>query len=141
MRVLGAHDQEVAAWAGAVLGVAFQEPYTAFGVIDRTGVVQGAAIFNDYYPGGNVELTYVGSNSFSKGVFRFLCRFAFDELKATRVTARTRRGNVVMRRMLPKGGFNFEGTQKHFYGPTKADDALVYVLFRHNAERWLGEKR
>lgn len=134
MRVV--HGEEVALWAGAQLGVTFQEPYTAFGFADDRGF-RGASIFNDYYRGGNVEWTYVGPQSFTRSSLRFMCRFAFDELEAARVTAKTRRGNVIARRMLPRGGFLFEGVQKRYFGPSKADDALVYVLWPEQAQRWI----
>lgn len=122
------------------MGVRFQEPYTAFGFVDQANVIRGAAIFNDFYHGGNVEWTYVGPHGFSPDTLRFMARFCFDELKATRVTAKTRRGNVKARRLLPKGGFEFEFTQKRYFGPDKADDALVFVLRRENAERWLQKR-
>jgi len=137
MRIIAGHDDEIAAWAGAQLGVVFQQPFTAFGFLDQAGSVKAAAIFNDYYRGGNVGLTYVGPHSFQKHQLAFLCSFAFDSLKASRVTARTRRSNVQMRKLMPKSGFAFEYTQRRFYGPEKADDALVYVLTRDAAEKWL----
>lgn len=134
MKVL--NDDTVAVWAGEQLGVVFQQPYTAFGFISNDKI-KGAVVFNDYYRGGNVGITYVGRHSFGKQQIGFMCGFAFDELKATRVTARTRRSNALMRRLLPRFGFQFESTQKRFYGPEKGDDALVYVMFRQHAERWL----
>ena len=137
MNIIAGHDQAVAEWAGAMLGVRFQEPFTAFGFTDKNGAINGACVFNDYYPGGNVEWTYVGPSSFSRSSLRFMARFCFDELKATRVTAKTRRSNSVVRRLLPKGGFLFECTQKRYFGPSKGDDALVFVMHRENAEKWL----
>lgn len=137
--IVAGQDFAVAAWAGSQLGVTFQEPYTAFGFTGPDGSLRAASIFNDYYPGGNIEWTYVGAETFTPGKLRFLARFVFLELEATRVTAKTRRGNVIVRRLLGKksSGFQFEGTQKFYFGPTKADDALVYVLFRANALRWM----
>lgn len=137
MRVVAGQDQVVADWAGGMLGVTFQEPYTAFGFVDTAGSLRGACIFNDYYHGGNVEVTYVGPRSFTKSTLCFMARFCFNELGASRVTAKTRRGNVLMRRILPKGGFQFEGTQKRYFGRDRADDALVFVMTRENAKKWL----
>lgn len=126
----------MAAWAGQELGITFQEPYTAFGFIEDDAV-KGAVIFNDYYRGGNVEITYVGSHSFRKQQIGFMCRFAFQELGCSRVTARTRRGNGRMRRILPRFGFQYEGTQKRFYGPTPDDDGISFVLWPEKAARWM----
>lgn len=137
MRIVAGQDDAIAGWAGEQLGVRFQEPYTAFGFVSNEGSIQGACVFNDYYPGGNLELTYVGPNSLNRSVLRFMARFCFEELQATRVTAKTKRSNVTVRRLLPKGGFAFEHTQKNYFGPTRGDDALVFVLFRENAGKWL----
>ena len=134
MKVLA--DDSVAIWAGEQLGVTFQQPYTAFGFV-RNNEIKGAVVFNDYYRGGNVGITYVGSRSFGKQQISFMCAFAFNELKASRVTARTRRANKVMRSMLPRFGFQYESTQKKFYGPEKGDDALVFVMYPEDAQRWL----
>ncbi|MND34761.1 hypothetical protein D3C80_253830 [compost metagenome] len=137
MQIIAGQDEAVAGWAGANLGVRFQEPYTAYGFTDANGNIDGAVVFNDYYPGGNVEVTYFGPRSLSRSVILFMARFCFDELKATRVTAKTRRSNCVVRRLLPKGGFAFECTQRRYFGPEKGDDALVFVMTRENAARWL----
>lgn len=138
MHIVAGRDEEISAWASAHLGCAqFQQPYTAFGFVSATGELLAGAVFNDYYPGGNCEWSHVGV--LRPRMLQFLARFVFLELDATRVTAKTRRGNVTVRRLLGKksSGFQFEGTQKFYFGPTKADDALVYVLFRANALRWM----
>jgi len=137
LNIIAGNDEAVAQWVGAQMGVRFQEPYTAFGFSNSDGIIDGAVVFNDYYPGGNIEVTYFGPHSFRKGSLQFMARFCFDKLEATRVTAKTRRSNVIMRKILPKGGFVFEGTQKRYFGPTKADDALLFVMHREHAERWL----
>lgn len=137
MRIVAGQDEAIAGWAGMQLGVRFQEPYTAFGFVDINDIIRGACVLNDYYPGGNIEFTYVGPRSFNRGTLGFIARFCFDELSATRITAKTRRSNVIARRLLPKGGFQFEGTQKRYFGPERGDDALVFVMSRQNAEKWL----
>jgi RimJ/RimL family protein N-acetyltransferase len=63
--------------------------------------------------------------------------YAFVQLGCCRLTARTRRSNKPMRRMLPKMGFMYEGTMRRFYGPTRADDAFCYGMYPANAIRWL----
>lgn len=137
MRIIAGQDQAIADWAGMQLNVRFQEPFTAFGFVDKTDVIRGACIFNDYYPHGNVEFTYVGAHSFTPRTVGFMARFCFDELKASRVTAKTRRANVLVRRLLPKFGFSFECTQKRYFGPDKGDDALVFFMDKTAAARWL----
>lgn len=137
MRPIFGHDEPVALWAGAQLGVTFQQPYRAMGVLDRAGQLCGATIFNDHYLGGNIEFTHVGPRTLTREVQKAIISFAFVNCGAARLTARTARRNAVVRRLLPKAGFAFEGVQKRYYGPEKGDDAIVYVLFRENAGKWL----
>ncbi len=133
MRVV--QDNEVIGdWAGAQLNARFQEPFTAYGFASPAGIITAASVFNDYYPGGNIEWTHVGT--LRPAMLRFLCRFVFEELSATRVTAKTRRGNVAVRTMLGRA-MTYECTHKRFFGPTKDDDALVFCMFREDAGRWL----
>lgn len=137
MHIIAGQDEAVAMWAGANLGVQFQEPYTAYGFTDAAGNIDGAVIFNDYYPSGNVELTYFGPRSLSPRVVLFMARFCFEQLRVSRVTAKTKRSNALVRRLLPKFGFAFECTQKRYFGPEKGDDALVFFMDRNAASRWL----
>lgn len=139
MTLVAGHDAEVARWAGEQLGVHFVQPFTALGVVTDKGLV-GASVFNDYYRGGNVEWTYVGSGSLRPGMLRELASYCFVQLGASRVTAKTRRSNAVVRKLLPRAGFSFEMTQKRYFGPSKGDDALVYVLFKEDAGKWLGSE-
>lgn len=135
--LVAGHDEAIAAWAGEQLGVKFVQPLTAVGVVDGQGALVGASVFNDYYPGGNVEWTYVGPGSLRPRMLFDLARYCFVDLGVARVTAKTRRSNAVVRRLLPHAGFTFEMTQKRYFGPERGDDALVYVLFREQAGKWL----
>lgn len=137
MRVIAGQDEAVALWAGANLGVRFQEPYTAYGFTDANGNIDGAVILNDYYKMGNVEITYFGPRSLSPRIVAFIARFCFEELQVMRVTAKTKRSNAVVRRLLPRFGFAFECTHKRYFGPEKGDDALVFFMDKNAASRWL----
>lgn len=137
MQPVFGYDAEVAAWAGAQLGVSFQQPFRAMGVVDSQGTLRGATIFNEHYTGGNIEMTLVGPGMLTRGVQQAIVRFAFVNCGASRLMARTARRNAVVRRLLPKAGFAFEGVQKRYFGPERGDDALIYVLFREQAGKWL----
>jgi len=134
---LAGHDDEVATWAGEQLGVRFTRPYRAIGVLDDLGTLIGAAVFNDYYRHGNVELTYVGPGSLSRRIIRALASFAFNDLQVSRITAKTKRRNGIACKLLPRAGFKFEFVQKRYFGPDRGDDAVVYALSCDDAERWL----
>lgn len=136
MRLVPA-DDTIEAWAAAALGRHLPFPRRTFGVVDRYGRIVGAHVFTGFYAGGNIEWTAVGERSLQRGIVRELARYVFGQLQCSRVTARTRRGNTIARRLLPKAGFQFEATQKRFFGPRRADDGLVFVMFRDGAERWL----
>lgn len=140
MKLVRGHDAEIAEWAGQQVGVKFTQPLAAFGVVDTAGVVRGAAIFNDYYRGGNVEVTYVGPKSVTRSVIFEVMDFAFNQLGASRMTAQTAFRNLAMRKILPKMGFVFEMTRKRYYGPKRGDDAVMFVLYKEKATRWLEMK-
>lgn len=137
MDLIYGQDEAVAAWAGERLGVAFQRPYVAIGIA-RSGESCGAAVFNEHYRGGNIELTFVGHGMLSRRVQKALAEFAFLRCGASRITIRTMRRNLTARKLLGRGNrFHFEGVQRQYYGPEKGDDALVYVLFKEQAGKWL----
>lgn len=139
MQLIGGQDDIIARWAGEQLGVTFVAPFTAYGIMDGAGRARGAAVFNNFYAGGNIEMTFVGQGALQKGILRDLARYAFIECGASRLSCKTKRSNGTVQKLLLKGGFAFEGTQRRYFGPTKADDAMGYVLFRDKATRWLGE--
>ena len=137
MHWIPGHDQAVAEWAAARTGFNFYAMHTAFGIVGRSGVIEGAAIFSDYYPGGNIELTYVGSGTLTRAIVRKIGQYAYETLGVSRITAKTQRRNATVCKLLPRAGFEFECIQKRYFGPTKDDDAVVYSLSSKKAERWL----
>ena len=137
MGIVFDQDMIVAAWAGKQLGVQFEAPFTAIGVTDDNGVLIGASVFNAHYAGGNLEWTHVGPGTLSRRVQRAIMRYAFIDCGASRLTAKTARRNMEVSRLLLKAGFAFECIMKRYFGPTKADDALVHVLYKEHAGKWL----
>lgn len=138
MLLIGNQDQAVADWASAVLGKPIVQPFAALGVTEQDGLLKGAAIFNDFQgKNANIELTYVGPGTLRRGIIRQIAQYAFGLNSASRVTCKTHRKNVTARKLLPRLGFRMEGTLKRYYGTTKGDDALVYVMDRNDAKRWL----
>ncbi len=133
--VLG-HDKSVADWAGRKLGSAFSEPYTAWGVIDGSGTLVGALVFNEFQRGGNISLSVVGGAAIQRGIMRAAARYVFNQLQCTRCTARTRRSNKRMRKILDRS-WEFESVAKYWFGPMKQDDAFVFVMHRAAAQKWI----
>lgn len=131
--MLAGHDEQVAEWAGRLLGTTFVRPYAALAVIDRDDAI-GAAIFNDYQgPGGNVELTYVGK--LSRAAIKGIADYAFNGCEVSRVTCKTDKSNKGIQKMLRQAGFTYEATLRDYR--VKGVDVVSFALFRRNAKRWL----
>ncbi len=138
MRLITGQDEIIAKFVSEGIKRTIYPPYVAIGwvAIDKTGnwkLVSGA-VFNDY-TGASVEITIYGR--MTRQTIRESMAYVFVQLKCLRMTARTRRGNARMRRILPRMGFVLEGVLKHFYGPSKQENALIFRLDAEQAQRWL----
>ncbi len=132
------HDLTIATWAQTKFeGLNFSTMHSAVGVIDPMGTLIGAALFSDYYPGGNVELTFYGPGTLTRAIINEIGYHAFVTLGASRVTCKTKRANVDVIRLLKKAGFGWEGNMKKFFGPTEDDTAIVFSFPVEKAARWL----
>lgn len=138
MQVLTGHDSEVAEWVAQYLGKPIVAPFAAIGILDDTNALRGAAVFNDYQgPGGNIEFTYYGPATLTRSVVKWLAHYAFVTNQASRVTFKTHKSNHLVRKLLTKHGMIYEATLRAYYSTAKGSDALVFMLDRKNAARWL----
>lgn len=137
MRLIFDCDEMVASWVGERLGVQIQPPYTAIGMTRDGMDLCAGAVFNDF-TGSNVEMT-VASIGVSKGFVCAVARYVFGQLAVNRLSIKTKRSNKAVQRLAPRLGFKFEGISARYFGPTKADDAIRYVLFPEDARKWLNE--
>lgn len=135
MEVVLDRDGEVANWAATKLNQPITPPYRAIGFA-ADGELVGATIFNDFN-GSNIEITIYGPGCMTREAIRFCFDYAFRQQGVKRITARTRRDNVEMRKLFPRLGFIYEGTAKRYFGPDKGDDALLFALFPDAAEKWM----
>lgn len=135
-RLIFGHDAEVAAWVSEKVGYLISPPFVAIGATKDGQSLCGGAVFNNWN-GANIEITLASDSALTRGTIRGVYDYVFNQSKATRVTAHTRRSNKAMRELFPRLGFTFESVAKRFYGPRKADDAFVYALFPDNARKWL----
>ncbi len=123
---------------GPLLGKPIIAPFAAVGIVDDANVLCGAAVFNDYQgPGGNIEFTYFGPHTLTRVVIKWLATYAFVTNQASRVTFKTHRSNHVVRKLLTRHGIAYEATLRAYYDTAKGSDALVFMLDRKNAARWL----
>lgn len=133
--VFGQYDL-VADWVAERTGSLIAKPYVAIGAVREGDMLCGGAVFNNWN-GHNIEITLASEGCLTRGTIRAVYHYLFVQSKAGRVSAQTRRSNKAMREMFPRFGFRFEGVARHFYGPTRADDAFRFVLFPDNARKFL----
>lgn len=117
------------------LGTRLHPPFRIFPIVHKDRLV-GGILFNDFN-GSNIEWTVYAPGHLNRTAMRFSAQYAFDVCQCIRMTARTRRSNVVVKKMLRRAGWSYEGTMQRYYGPLKADDAHIYRLDKAAAERWL----
>jgi RimJ/RimL family protein N-acetyltransferase len=140
MKLLFGHDKVVADWASQRFGKPLRNWHRAIGIINEAGILVGCASFHDFNE-SNVEFSFYGPGALRASLVRELMDFAFNGLKVNRVTARTPRQNKQVIRWLPRFGFGMEGVMKHYYGPVKRLDAIVFGLLRNDAEKIIGRSR
>lgn len=136
MIVVYGEDAFVAEWAGGHLGKPFDPPFTAIGFSKDGATLSGAAVFNGWN-GSNIDVTIYGPGCLSRESIRAVYEYVFGQIGAQRLTARTKRSNKRMQRLLPRLGFVHECVARRWYGPERANDAIVAALFREAALRWL----
>ncbi len=136
MKLLAGHDVAVAQWAATKYAAGLPAYVMALGIVDDAGNIHGAATLHEFN-GSNVELCYWGPSTVTRRIATQIAGICFLGLKVCRVTCRTPRGNKTVVRHLPKLGFKFEGLLRHFYGPTKAQDAILFGMTRADAARLL----
>ena len=137
MKLLYGHDKVVADWASKQFAKPLQNWYWALGIIDKDGILVGAATFHDYNE-SNVELCFWGPDTLRLNIVRGIMAFCFHTLKVNRITCRTPRQNKVVIQGLPKLGFRMEGVMKHYYGPVKRLDAIMFGLLKADSVRFIG---
>ena len=124
----------LAAIAGSELSVTFAPPFIALASLSEEGNIAGVVVLNNY-DSCNIDLTAVGRGAFSLGVVRAICTHVFDNLGCSRITAKTRKSNKVVRRLLGRHA-KFEATLKNWFGN---EDALQFRMCRDECP-WLEKK-
>jgi len=136
MRLVFGCDDLVAKYVSDGLGLPMVPPYTAIGGTRDGQSLCIGVVFNEYN-GSNIDITLYGPGALTRGNIRGVYHYLFEQLKVNRVTAKTRRSNKRMQRLMGRFGFKFEGISARYFGPTKADDAIRFVLFPEEARKWL----
>lgn len=136
MRLVFNEDAIVADWVSQKVGYIIHPPFVAIGATRDDKTLCGGAVFNGWN-GHNIEITLASERCLTQGTIRGIYSYLFNQLRAGRVSAHTRRSNKIMRAIFPRLGFQLEGVARRFYGPHKADDAFMFVLFPNDARKFL----
>jgi shikimate 5-dehydrogenase len=134
VRLVFGQDEQVAAWVSENLGVTISPPFTAFGAT-RDGISYSVGVVFNRWNRSDLEITIYGPGGMSRGILSAIYQYAFVQCGANRLTAVTKRSNARMRKMLPRFGFQFEGTSKRYYD--RNEDGMRYVLFPENGLKWM----
>lgn len=106
------------------------------GVLDNNSNILGVFFFTEYN-GSNIEIHAQAEKCLTRAVIKFILNYVFNQLKCNRLTIKPfRREKRVIKAMI-KVGFKYEGILKSYYGLTKGEDAVVYVMHRTDAEKWI----
>lgn len=136
MRLVFGCDTLVEKYVSENIGMTISPPFTAIGATRDGKTLCGGVVFN-HWNGSNIEFHLYGPGCMTRENLRGIFHYAFVQISANRVTASVKRSNESVRKLLPRLGFEFEGTSKKFYGPTKQDDEIRFVLFPERALRWM----
>ena len=128
------HDEEVAEWLGAQLGIAFASPFVTIGVV-RGDQLVAAILYNQFEP-PNIHVTFATTTPrwASRQVIGRLLAYPFHELHCRRISAITRRGNRPARAFLERLGFLAEGLHPEYFPD---DDGISYGLLKRHAWKWI----
>jgi len=139
VRIILGQDEAVGRFAADRLGIPLEPPFTSMGIIDDiSGELVGAIIYNRYNK-YDIEISFYGPGAMHRRFIKAAFEYPFTQLGVLRLTARTKRSNKVMCKLLPRLGFIYEATLKNHFGQTRGDDAVLYRLTRSEAARWIGE--
>lgn len=139
MRLLHGHDEAVAAFVAGLAPIerpVFEPGYRGFGVIRDDGALVAGVVFSGWRPAfSTLELSgaAIDPRALSHRILAELGEYAFGQLEAFRVWARTSVDNRRARRFLKGIGFIEESVQAHWYG--KGNHAVVSRVIKPDWQR------
>lgn len=113
-------------------------PYaTVLGILDNYSNIKGVFFFEDYN-GSNIEIHAQAPGCLNKLIIKLILNYVFNQLNCNRLTIKPYRKEKKLIKAMLKIGFKYEAILKSYYGLTKGDDAVVYVMHRADATKWIG---
>ncbi len=117
-------DERVARFVGERVGSIIVPPFVAIGV-EKAGEVVGGVVFN-CFTGSDVEMTVAGEpKAFTRGFYRAVYRYVFDDLKANRISITTENHHVVT--LAERLGAKVEGIKRNCFGEGR-DGFILGIL-------------
>jgi hypothetical protein len=144
--IFGTHEdmigQSIIKWYEGRIKDDITPPYSCFAWVNQWGAYTSAVMFNDFRvskqkESANIEVHLQSEKKISRNLLETVAVYVFDTLKCTRLTAKPHRSNKKLLQLLPRIGFKYECTLKRYYGPSKEDDALVFCMFKEDAQKWV----
>lgn len=111
-------------------------PYSAIGWINEQGQIQGAAIFCNYN-GHNIDIHIHCPKCITRSNYKRVLSYIFNEIKCSRLSARIKKDNKNLLRLMTRLGFIYETVLPYYYGKEKNDGAVVYRLTPIEASKWI----
>lgn len=133
MRTIYDDAPRVAAWVSAKAQTIIMPPFMAIGWEDETGLRVGV-VFNDYIPGGNIELTLAAEAPISRRMLTEVARYVFGQLKCSRMSVTTQHVNEHVKGMALRVGFKPESIRADYYG--EGAHAALFRMKRREC-KWL----
>lgn len=123
-------------WYTQQTGKQVPETCGVIAVLDADVKIIGCVFFVEY-TGANIEAHLHLPKCLNRFVIKFVLNYVFNQLKCIRFTVKPPRNKKRVLRNAIKMGFQYETTLKSYYGLTKGDDAIVYVMYKDQAKKWI----
>jgi len=110
-------------------------PFSAIGVLRNDDLV-GVAIFVDY-TGSNVEAHVFAPNCLTKSSLRYFFNYVFNVLECNILRVKPFITNRKALEIINNLGFTYEYTLEQYYGPSKAEDAIMFKIKKDQVSKWV----
>lgn len=132
------NGQIIANWHQTTGNVFVAPPYSAMCWTNDKNEIIASALFNDYN-GFNIDAHICMPGTFSKQKIKDIFNYVFVFLKCTRLTAKPKRSNQMVVKLIERLDFIPEATLNEYWGLGSENDALVYVFKSNNLETWINK--
>lgn len=114
MRLTFGAEESVASYLAQKTGAIYTNPFRTIGVWSGAALVTGIAF--DCWTGDCVSISVAGRFFAHRSVKQAIGDMAFGALGCRRLELTTRQSNKIMRRIVGRMGFRFEGIRRLYYG-------------------------